>query len=260
MDKQKSATIACPACGNINPYLQDECMKCGTPLTPIREALENIKVVPKNKSPESPKSIEPPPPLPELPSRPEQNRTGKFFNSNAFLIRGMGERAEEIAARFFNKLAARNIQGLTLSVGNIILNLGEKQDSRQYYFAERDIGDGALAIMAVRINPVGTDLYIEWRNYALPSWQPRSPFSWFWFIVGLIFYIIPGILYYYNYEKNKDKPPEYRKSDLEGFQFQENEAFQLTVRAALEEAIDSAGISKSYIQNISTDDKSERVI
>lgn len=171
----------------------------------------------------------------------------------------MGERADEIAARFFKQLAVRNIQGLSLSIGNIILYQDNKQDTRQYYFAERDIDNGALAIMAVRINPVGTDLYIEWRNYTLPSWKPRT-FSWFWFIIGLIFYVVPGILYYYNYEKNKDKPPTQRKIDLEGFQFQENEAFQLAVRAALEEAIDSAGISKSFIQKMGADEKNDRVI
>lgn len=267
MEMQKPPTIVCPACGNVNPYLQDNCMKCGIPLGPIREALEKTKDTQTNHTPEPPKPIEPPPPLPELPPSTVDAKDGKFRDSHAFLIRSMGSRATEIAARFFKQLNDRKIEGLSLSMGKIVLELeDEKKDTRDYYFASRDLGEGALAIMAVRIAPTGTDLYCEWRNYTLPSWIPWKPmkFSWGWFCFLFLFpLVLGGLIYLYVYLSKKDDPPQpptKRKNDLEGFQFQESQAFQLSVRAALEEAIDLAGISKSFIQNVSKDEKPERII
>ena len=103
--------------------------------------------------------------MPELPQRPEKEETGHYVDSWRFLVRGMGDRAEEIAARFFKQLVERGIEGLSLSLGRIIIQLeGWKQDSRDYYFAERDLGQEALAIMAVRIAPIGTDLFRPARN------------------------------------------------------------------------------------------------
>jgi hypothetical protein len=49
-----------------------------------------------------------------------------------------------------------------------------------------------------------------------------------------------------------------RKVSLEGFQSQDSTAFQLAVRAALEEAIDLAGISKALIQELPTEKSKER--
>jgi hypothetical protein len=49
-----------------------------------------------------------------------------------------------------------------------------------------------------------------------------------------------------------------RKPSLEGFQHQDSTAFQLAVRAALEEAIDLAGISKALIQEFPTGKAKER--
>lgn len=261
---QLPETIACPYCGNINPYLQDNCIKCKKPLGPIRDVMQGgSSLENKETIEELAKPKEPAPTIPELPPRPVEAKTGKFIDTNAFLIRGMGARANEIAARLFKQLAVRNIQNLKLSFGKIVIELqGNKKDTREYYFAECDLGDGALAIMAIRINPVGTDLFIEWRNYTLPSYGPIA-FSWGWFTGGLLFGLFPGILYglgYIIYLLLYKKPSTSRKSDLEGFQFQENQAFQLSVRAALEEAIDLAGISKSFIQEISKDEKKDRVI
>jgi hypothetical protein len=258
-------TIACPYCGNINPYLQDNCIKCKRPLGPIRDVMQGGSPLGNKETIEEPaKPKEPAPPIPELPPRPVEAKNGKFVDSHAFLIRGMGARAEEIAARLFKQLSVRNIQNVKLSFGKIVIELGDKkQDTREYYFAERDLGEGALAIMAVRIAPTGTDLYCEWRNFTLPPWKPIK-FSWGWFIFLCVLYLIPGLIYLIVYLIIKDnetsQPPKTRKDDLEGFQFQENQAFQLSVRAALEEAIDLAGIAKSFIQEVSKDEKKDRVI
>jgi hypothetical protein len=49
-----------------------------------------------------------------------------------------------------------------------------------------------------------------------------------------------------------------RASSLKGFQSQDSIAFQLAVRAALDEAIDLAGISKALIQELPKEERKER--
>lgn len=60
MDKLKNATIACPSCGNINPYLEESCIKCGMPLEPIRVAMEKVKDLNNVSVQETQKPIESP--------------------------------------------------------------------------------------------------------------------------------------------------------------------------------------------------------
>jgi hypothetical protein len=60
-------------------------------------------------------------------------------------------------------------------VGKLVIQLeGERTDSRDYYFVERDLGDGAVATMAVRIAPNGADLFVEWRHHTIPPWRSES--------------------------------------------------------------------------------------
>ncbi len=261
MEKQPE-TLICPFCGNVNSFTQEKCFKCNKSLVAIREAMGFGSQPDKQEIPEeAAKPVEPSPPMPELSPRQNGENIGKFINKNAFLIRGMGERSLEIASRFFKQLADRNIQNLKLSLGSLAIKLEDnREDTRKYYFAERDLGEGALSIMAVQIAPVGTDLFVEWRNYTLPSLAPRK-FDIVLCIIAFCFYILPGFYYLYWWDKHKNDPPTGRKADLEGFQYQDNQAFQLSVRAALEESIDLAGISKSFIQNVSEEDnKDKRVI
>ena len=58
--------------------------------------------------------------------------------------------------------------------------------------------------------------------------------------------------------KAADHSSNPRKLALEGFQFQDSQTFQLSVRATLEEAIDLAGISKTLIQSVSKEDGKDR--
>jgi len=232
MSEQERKTLVCPSCGNINAYTADECLKCGLALGPVRELLAGAavpraeEVTPKPAKPE-----EPAPLMPELPARPKTEELGQYVDSWRFLIRGMGDRAEDVAARFFKQLAGRGIEGLKLSVGKLIIDVGLwKRDSRDCYFVERDLGEEAVATIAVRIAQMGTDLFVEWRHYALPSLKP-------WWRRGLI-------------------AP--REPSLKGFQIQDSTAFQLAVRAALEEAIDLAGISKALIQELPKGEHEER--
>lgn len=71
--------------------------------------------------------------------------------------------------------------------------------------------------------------------------------------VGLIVVAIGTIILAKAVAKTK-----YRKGALEGFQYQDSNAFQLAVRATLEEAIDQAGIEKALIQPLSKEEGKER--
>ena len=183
MSQEQPKTIVCPSCGNINPYTADKCLKCGLDLGPVRESLAKAGAPEAEEVTTAPaKPKEPAPPMPELPVRPTTEEIGQYVDSWRFLIRGMGDRAEEIAARFFKQLAERGIEGLKLSVGKLIVG----DESRDYYFAKRDLGEGAVATMAVRIAQMGTDLFVEWRHYVS---TPRriGCFSWFLLIVAASF-------------------------------------------------------------------------
>jgi hypothetical protein len=235
------------------------------------------------------KPKEPVPTMPQLTPRPTEEKIGNFVDSWRFLIRGMGDRSNEIAARFFKQLETRGIDGLKLSVGKLIIEIdGNRTDSRDYYFAERDLGKEALATMAVRIAPVGTDTFVEWRHYTTPPMgafnsgifylimvpvvcilcillqisrdlvsggAPGTPVAMVTLLaMGIV--VIVGIIVGASIAKGKS-----RKNYLEGFQTQDSTAFQFAVRAALEEAIDLAGISKALIQDLSNEkDKGRRVI
>jgi hypothetical protein len=251
MSQQQPEAITCPSCGNINVYTADECLKCGLGLGPIRVAMAEAGTPGAamiTSAPAKPK--EPAPPLPELPPRPTTEKVGDYVDSWCFLIRGMGDRAQEIAARFFKQLADRGIEGLKLNVGELIIDVGGgKLDSRDYYFVERDLGEGAVATMAVRIAPTGTDLFVEWRHYVLPP--IGGDIDWVVFAILFIF-TVPAFVYLW-WVKNKA-----RASSLKGFQGQDSTAFQLAVRAALDEAIDLAGISKALIQQLPKEEEKER--
>jgi len=255
MSEKERKALVCPSCGNINAYTADECLKCGLALGPVRELLAEAGVPGAEEviiAPAKPK--EPVPPMPELPTRPTVEEIGQYVDSWHFLIRGMGDRGEEIAARFFKQLAERGIEGLRLNLGKLIIDVGGgKQDSRNYYFVERDLGEEAVAMMAVRIAPMGTDLFVEWRHYILPP-IVGGDINWAVFVFLCMFGIVPAIVYWWVKQKT-------RATSLIGFQRQDSTAFQLAVRAALEEAIDLAGISKALIQELPKEEgKEHRVI
>lgn len=253
---QLPETIACPYCGNVNPFTQENCMKCKKTLEPIRQAMGyEINVIDKANTPA--------PPVPVLQDRPipidkKNSEALKFIVKDSFLIRGMGRRLDDVVAFFYKQLTERNFTEFNFSKGNISLSTeGNVEDSRPFYFAERHLGEGALSIMAVRFALSGSDLYVEWRNYALPSIRQKEKFNFgklaLWYVAGVG---IGAFVYGFNLLTQKD-----RKENLEGFQSQDNQAFQLSVRAALEEAIDHAGISKSLIQEVSNEgNKDQRVI
>lgn len=272
--------LYCVYCGKQHPDDVSFCPITGKPLdraTWIRDAPGSDQSAPEaaeqvsaSFSPEqSTGPQEMVPPLPELPKRAEDEPIATYLKGWRILIPEMGDRADEIAARFFAVLAGRAVKGLRLSLGKLIIRLDDQRsDSRDYYFAEHDLGNGALATMTVRIAPFGRDLFVEWRHYVTPgmttgfsnasAWGVGGiayiimlvvGFSWLGFLgailfgfVGLLFAVLIGAL-----AGEVIREPQ-RMAALEGFQSQESMALQLSVSAALEKAIDLAGISKELIQ------------
>lgn len=242
MDKQPE-TLACPYCGNINPYMQENCMKCKKPLGPIRIAMQSGIAEDQVEQIQPPqKATEPPPPMPDLPKGSVDSIS--FLDRNSFLIRGVGNRDTEIAARFFKRLSEKDLQNVSLSIGELRRDVGSGNETRQYYFVRKNLDDRTYLLMAIRIAPVGPDLFVEWRHYYYR--KPAHYNGWWWLIIPFW----GGLVYTMFFYDADDK--------LKGFQLQENEMFQLSVRATLEEAIDLAGISKSLIQK--DNENSNRVI
>ena len=268
---EQPKTIACPSCGNTNPYIADVCLKCGLALEPIREALEKAGAPPPVEAPVTsapPKPKGPVPKMPELPAKGVAQDIGQYVDSWRFLLRGMADKAAEIAAFFLNQLGERGVEGSSLSQGKLIVG----EESRDYYFAERDLGHGAVATMAVRIASIGTDAFVEWGHYALPS----KAFGCGTFLVVSAIAVVVGIFVAYGLFGSEGAGVFYtislggiilaaliastagRAESLKGFQSQDSTAFQLTVRAALEEAVDLAGISKTLIQELPKGEGKER--
>jgi len=95
MSDEQQKTLVCPACGNINNYAADVCLKCGLYLEPIREALAKAGL----PAPFSPR--EPAPEIPELPIKERKEDIGQFVDGRLLLIRGMADRRDNVVAFFF---------------------------------------------------------------------------------------------------------------------------------------------------------------
>lgn len=269
-------TISCPRCGNTNPWSIESCPKCKLPMGPVR-ALLSEQAEPSlasSKPVGAGKPIEPAPPLPELPERGEHPPSATHVAADQFLVIGIGDRADEIRARFFKRLGEAGIEGFKLKQGQLVIDVGEgKSDARHYDFAERDLGDEALATVAVRMSAIGRDLFVNWRHYTLPPMEIRSAeYAGAGMGVGFIGMVIGffvGMWASMNAGSSDDFWPPFvliallawvvgivimasrqrlRANGLKGFQSQESDAFQLAVRGAILGAIDDAGIDRALIQ------------
>ncbi len=261
-------TLVCPRCGNTNAYEAGNCLKCGLALAPIREAmakasgpLEGEATAPGPEAMEPP-SAPPPvirsessvvPPQPAGTIRKEgTDDLGYLYGGRLTLIRGMGKRVAQVRKLFFQQSEARGIPGASYSPAQLEV----ENQTRDYQFAERDLGSSAKANIGVRIAEIGTDLYVEWRHYVLP---PIEFDAGIFLVVGVIAFLFAcplfGIM-----SKSLDAgvaiglivaillgawlAGRSRAIVLKGFQGQDSDAFQLAIRAAIDEAIDLAGIAK----------------
>ncbi|MCX6024187.1 MAG: hypothetical protein NTZ05_21135 [Chloroflexi bacterium] len=207
-----------------------------------------------------------------------------MVDSKRFLLRGIGNRADEIAARFFGRLALRGVKDMRWAAGTLTLK-GDNgiEDTRPYYFIERDLSnDGALTIVTVQLASVGDghgDLFVEWSHYNIPGMEDdNSPLRCAVTVIAVVTFIaaifmtivtnsgaafwitiflgvVIAVVAMFNIT-----PGRSRKQYLVGFQSQDSIAFQGAVRAALEEAIDHAGIDKAGIQGFGNDGDGPRRI
>lgn len=272
-------TISSPKCRNINPWSAERCLnpECALPLGPIRAFLSeqtagegSANVDPSlasTKPAEAKNPVEPAPPLPELPQRGEHPPSAKRVGMDQFLVVGIVDRADEIRARFFKRLANGGIDSLKLSTGHLVIDLDEgKSVAHLYDFAERDLREEALATMAVRMAAIGKDLYVNWRHYALPPMiegtsEGYYALGWIVGVGGLVvaffggvaanngevFLIILIVCVALGIAIAQVRVPK-RAWNLQGFQAQESDAFQLVLRGAILGAIDGAGIDRALVQ------------
>ena len=285
---QQPRTIACPSCGNINPYAADECIKCGLALEPIREALGKASGSPTvHAKAVAPAEMPPVPdrgptarsasPVREVEAGPQETAPGavrtrkeappelgylwRFFmgwdlgfltGGNLTLIRGMADRLKEVRRLFFERSEDRGISGASYSLDR----LDVEGQIRDYQFAERDLGSSAKATIGVRIADIGSDLYVEWRHYALP---PKEFFFGLFVLAGFIAFVASFTLFAILTQDGGVAfvigaivatvvgawvGSQARGARLRGFQSQDSDAFQLAIRAAIDEALDIAHVSK----------------
>ena len=283
---EQPRTIACASCGNINSYTADECIKCGLPLEPIREALAKASAPtagpaaaaarPEEPAPDPPPAHAAAPPTLQqegvpapapgaVPIRrempPEFGYLWRFWaawdlgflaSGNLTLVRGMAERMDQVRKLFFQQSEARGIPNASYSLGR----LDVERQTRDYQFADRVLGSSAKATIGVRIADIGSDLYVEWRHYVLPPKEFFFPlFLAAGFVAWLVTFMVIGAL-------ADDAGTAFivgavvatavgawagmqaRGTRLKGFQTQDSDAFQLAIRAGIDEALDLARISK----------------
>lgn len=263
--------IVCPSCGNTNPYAADKCLKCDLPLEPVREALAKASAPAVEEAPmpseldvrEAPSAPPAPAAAPgEPPSMPAQAmpRTraettrdlGYLYGGRLILIRGMADRVDQVRKLFFQQSEARGISGASYSPGRLMV----ENQSREYQFADRDLGSSARATIGVRIADIGTDLYAEWRHYVLPP--KEFSVALFLVVAALAFPFACGLIGATTEDFGVGMfigliaaaglgallASQSRAIRLKGFQNQDSDTFQLAIRAAIDEAIDLAGIAK----------------
>ena len=173
--------------------------------------------------------------------------------SDQKLFRGMGTRRDQVTRLFLQQSAARDVPGVTYSHGG----LEADGEVRNFYFVERDLGSYAAAIVAVRIDSLGTDLCVEWRHFTrYPREFSIGTFLFLGLLTFAFFSIMFGLLTksaeagmviggFAGFFFGAAAAPLSRAEGLKGFQSQDRDTFQSAIHFAIEEAIDLAGIAKS---------------
>lgn len=195
---------------------------------------------------------------------------GYYFNGQVDFVRGMGDRAEQVQNLFFQQSEKRGIPGTSYTRGFLSMD-GQIRD---YLFAERDLGNEAKSTIAVRIASIGPDLYVEWHHYVRPptqiSWgcvilltglilivafymvmlpfdlvrNTGGPYDNIVAIIGSLIVLWIVVLFVKATWKKILEISKIQLNSLSGFQTQDSVAFYFAIQAAIEEALDLAGIAK----------------
>jgi len=208
----------------------------------------------------------------------------RFMDRWQAVIPGMAAKTNEVKQTFLERVKERGFAHLSVSPGLIEV----EKEQREYDFVELllDTEKDARAIMAARIAPFASDLFVEWQYYVLPpqkfpgaNWENQKASnlktaiitgvifavgSFFGGIFALFTVLLApiGILaivaspfigflplvYYSATGMLGPEPP--RHFDLQGFQSRDGWAFKESVNQALREALDVVGISAEMIREM----------
>ena len=143
-------TIICPKCGTQNSFDSNNCSSCGLSLVAIRNVLTETPPIQNSDSSTPSSNVE----MPKLPVFPNIE-LGNFVDSHTGLLDNMGARADEIRAKFCQKLSNMKIYVGTSVIGN--------QNFLFVYFPIS--GQESYTIIPVRIEAQGDKLLIDRRRY-----------------------------------------------------------------------------------------------
>ncbi len=96
--------------------------------------------------------------------RNDDGYLGQCVNRHKVRIPNAAVHKEALATSFIKHLERRQIPETSFGESNLVI----EKLSRRYYFVRKDFDDSAAAIVALGIEPYGTELIIEWRDYVLP--------------------------------------------------------------------------------------------
>lgn len=158
-----------------------------------------------------------------------------YQEDRPFLIEGMASKKEELASAFIAQIEKRQIPTLAMGYGQLII----EKKARDYYVLTRSLGEGdAIAVMVIRFDTQGSDLFVEWRHYELGQKQGWV-YKLIWGTIGflLIFPFGVGIITLIWGLAILDDVFRGRYVKLAEFQKQDSWAFKEAVDTALREAI-----------------------
>jgi hypothetical protein len=215
---------------------------------------------------QTPVPTDPTGPTPALSKSSEllaSDKLGNHVDNQCCLIRGVGNRINEIVDHLVGQLQNQQIEELRPREGSLNLDADNGvRDRGRYCLVRRDLGQAARATTTVRISAEGRDLLVEWRLYTTP---PLGAFHLGIFLaaaatailtgigVGVrigsmpacLLIVVVGLALAVGVAAGKE-----RMLSLEEFQFQDSTVLQLTVQTALEKAMDLTGIPKALIYEL----------
>lgn len=261
---RQSRQVTCLSYGQAAPYRVNKCVNCDRLLASSREVtIDYERVAPIGQTPVPAGSTGLTRVLSGFPELLASENLGNYMDSQRWLIRGAGDRANKIAGHFLSQWQNHPVEDVHLYKDSPNLDADPSvKDRGRCYLVRRDLGRAAMATMAVRISAAGSDLFVEWRLYTIP---PLGAFHLGIFLTAAATAILTGI----GVGAQTGSLPAFlltilvgvalavgvaagkeRMLSLEEFQFQDSTNFQLTVQTALEKAMDLTAMPKALIYEL----------
>ena len=236
MSTEQESFIFCPRCGNRNALNDDECGNCQLSLVTIRNGISSEMTPSEIETYEKVNNIIPP--LPKLKNFPQDIEIGEFILQNSAIFPNFGGRKEEVCARFITSLSER-----TKNISYGVIN------QQSFFFVYFPLNEQeAHTIVAVRIEPQGKDLFVEWRRYV----KTKNNFG-----VGAVIWIVILAIITYGLTLFLLLSKSYRNflyklgsGKTQESQLLESTKHELIVRTRLREACKSSGIPSDLVNSI----------